>query len=184
MHSKRSSSSVNAFYNFGGRPAINLPLERDQMGLPSGMHKVRRFGAEDTLLRLAASSKNPACDRDAVRYAANPAVRAGPSWLSSFRQARSQTPCSSHIRNRRQQVDPSGYSSGRSRHRAPVRSIHRIPSEHARLLAHVRPRPSLRRFGSGNNGANNAHCFSLKNTARFFIRQAHHSTRLNNESLS
>ena len=85
MHSKRSSSSVNAFYNFGGRPAINLPLERDQMGLPSGMHKVRRFGAEDTLLRLAASSKNPACDRDAVRYAANPAVRAGPSGSASAR---------------------------------------------------------------------------------------------------
>jgi hypothetical protein len=33
-------------------------------------------------------------------------------WPSSFRQAPSQTPCSSHIRNRRQQVEPSGYSSG------------------------------------------------------------------------
>jgi hypothetical protein len=105
-------------------------------------------------------------------------------WPSSFRQARSQTPCSSHIRNRLQQVDPSGYSSGRSRHRAPVRSTHRIPSKHARLLAHGRPRPSLRCLGSGNNGANNAHCCSLNNTARFFIQEAHHSTRLNHKSLS
>jgi hypothetical protein len=32
---------------------------------------------------------------------------------SSFRQAASQMPRSSHIRNRRQQVEPSGYSSGR-----------------------------------------------------------------------
>ena len=76
---------------------------------------------------------------------------------SNFRQARSQTPCSSHIRNRRQQVEPSGYSSGRSRHRAPVRRTHKIPCKQARLEAHGRPRPSLRRLGSGNNGTNTAH---------------------------
>ncbi len=97
---------------------------------------------------------------------------------SSFRQARSQTPCSSHIRSRRQQVEPSGYSSGRSRHRAPVRITHKIPCKHARLDAHGRPRPSLRRLGSGNNGANTAHCSSLNKTSRFFIEEAHHSTRL------
>jgi hypothetical protein len=105
-------------------------------------------------------------------------------WPSSFRQARSQTPCSSHIRNRRQQVDPSGYSSGRSRHRAPVRSTHKIPCKHARLVAHGRPRPSLRRLGSGNKGTSANHCFSLNNSARFFIEEAHHSTCLNRKSLS
>jgi hypothetical protein len=103
---------------------------------------------------------------------------------SSFRQARSQTPCSSHIRNRRQQVEPSGYSSGRSRHRAPVRRTHKIPCKHARLEAHGRPRPSLRRFGSGNNGTNTAHCSSLNKACRFFIEEAHHPTRLNQKSLS
>jgi len=103
---------------------------------------------------------------------------------SSFRQARSQTPCSSHIRNRRQQVEPSGYSSGRSRHRAPVRRTHRIPCKHARLEAHGRPRPSLRRFGSGNNGANTTHCSSLNKTCRFFIEEAHHPACLIQKSLS
>jgi hypothetical protein len=103
---------------------------------------------------------------------------------SSFRQARSQTPCSSHIRNRRQQVEPSGYSSGRSRHRAPVRRTHKIPCKHARLEAHGRPRPSLRRLGSGNNGTNTAHCSSLNKDSRFFIEEAHHPTRLTQKSLS
>ena len=105
------------------------------------------------------------------------------NWASSFRQARSQMPCSSHIRNRRQQVDPSGYSSGISRHRAPVRKTQRIPCKHARFVAHGRPRPSLRRFGSGNSGANNDHCASLNNTCRFFIEEAHHSTCLTQKSL-
>src|SRR6202041_3638761 len=40
------------------------------------------------------------------------------------------------------------------------------------------PRPSLRRFGSGNNGTNTAHCSSLNKASRFFIEQAHHPTRL------
>lgn len=105
-------------------------------------------------------------------------------WPSSFRQARSQTPCSSHIRNRRQQVEPSGYSSGISRHRAPVRSTHRIPCKHARFVDQGRPRPSLRRLGSGNKGTSTDHCFSLNNSGRFFIEEAHHSTRLNRKSLS
>ena len=105
-------------------------------------------------------------------------------WPSSFRQARSQTPCSSHIRTRRQQVEPSGYSSGISRQRAPVRSTHKIPCKHARLLAHGRPRPSLRRLGSGNKGISTNHCSSLNNTNRFFIEEAHHSSRLLHKSLS
>jgi hypothetical protein len=103
---------------------------------------------------------------------------------SSFRQARSQTPCSSHIRSRRQQVEPSGYSSGRSRHRAPVRRTHKIPCKHARLEAHGRPRPSLRRLGSGNNGISTDHCSSLNKACRFFIEEAHHPGRLIQKSLS
>jgi hypothetical protein len=30
----------------------------------------------------------------------------------------------------------------------------------------------LRRFGSGNNGTNTAHCSSLNNACRFFIEEA------------
>jgi hypothetical protein len=105
---------------------------------------------------------------------------------SSFRQAANHMPRSSHIRNRRQQVDPSGYSSGRSRHRAPVRSTHRIPSMHERLEAQGRPRPSLRRFGSGNSGLNTSHCASLNNTRRFFcfMEEAQQTARLTRKSLA
>ena len=98
--------------------------------------------------------------------------RRSSSRESSFRHAACQTSCSSHLRNRRQQVDPSGYASGTSRHRAPVRSTHRIPSRHPRFEAQGRPRPSLRRFGSGNSGHNISHCSSLNNTCRLFCLMA------------
>jgi hypothetical protein len=109
-------------------------------------------------------------------------------WSSadnSFCHAANQIPSSSHIRNRRQQVDPSGYWSGRSRHRAPVRSTHRIPSRHERFEAQGRPRPSLRRFGSGNSGHNTSHCASLNNTRRFFcfMEEAQQTKCLTRKSL-
>jgi amidase len=40
--------------NMTGQPAISLPLYRSSGGLPMGVHFVGRFGAEDTLLGLAA----------------------------------------------------------------------------------------------------------------------------------
>jgi hypothetical protein len=52
---------------------------------------------------------------------------------NSFCQAASQIPSSSHIRSRRQQVEPSGYCSGRSRHLAPIRRAHCIPSRQDRF---------------------------------------------------
>jgi hypothetical protein len=121
------------------------------------------------------ASRNASCQSNSPRSS----IRA-----SSFCQARNQTPCSSHKRNRRQQVEPSGYSSGRSRHRAPVRRTHKIPCKQARLDAHSRPRPSLRRFGSGNNGSSTAHCSSLNKAGRFFIEEAHHPARIIQKSLS
>jgi len=86
------------------------------------------------------------------------------SWFSAAniaRQACSHTPCSSHCRKRRQQVGPLGYSGGRSRHRAPVRSTHKMPSTHSRFEAQGRPRLSRLRFGSGKKYSINAHCRSL-----------------------
>ena len=85
--------------------------------------------------------------------------------LSSFRNARqifSQTSCSSQSRNRRQQVEGDGYSSGRSCQRAPLRNIHRIPSSTLRSLARGRPpRGFFRQRGS--RGAIFSHCNSLNN---------------------
>jgi len=97
---------------------------------------------------------------------------------SIARHAASQTPCSSHCRSRRQQVDGEGYSSGRKRHAAPVCRIHKIPSKQSRFLAHGRPRWSGRRFGRGNNGSINSHCSSLNSFCRSFITEAHHATTL------
>ena len=85
-----------------------------------------------------------------------------PRWSSSDRNARqilSQTPRSSHCRNLRQQVLALGYSLGRSRHRAPVLSTHRMPSRTRRFSAQGRPR--LRSLGK--SGSIRAHCSSDKN---------------------
>ena len=50
----------------------------------------------------------------------------------NVRQIASQTPCSSQSRSRRQQVDGEGNSSGKSCQRAPLRSIHKMPSSTVR----------------------------------------------------
>jgi hypothetical protein len=74
----------------------------------------------------------------------------------------SQTPCSSHIFNRLQQVLGLGYFSGRSFHLAPVRRTQRIPSKTKRLFCQGRPLL----FNFGSNGSISFHCFSVKYIAR------------------
>lgn len=88
-----------------------------------------------------------------------------PRASSSERKARhtlSQTPCFSQRASRRQQVAALGYSSGKSRQRAPVLSTHRIPSSTCRLSAHGRPRL----FSTGSNGSIFCHCASDRNAFR------------------
>src|SRR3990170_3271064 len=67
---------------------------------------------------------------------------------------------SSHRRSRRQHVTGLGYCGGKSRHLAPDRSTHRMPSTHARLSAAGRPRLPMRR-DSGNKFSIAAHCRSV-----------------------
>jgi len=65
------------------------------------------------------------------------------------RQITSQISCSSQSRNRRQQVDGDGNSSGKSCQRAPLRRIHKMPSSTWRSSARGRPPCGrLGRFGS------------------------------------
>jgi len=112
--------------------------------------------------------------------------RSSPSWSSPpsrARQASSQTPCSCHRCNRRQQVEGEGNSSGRKRHAAPVCSTHRMPSKHARFAAGGRPRLSRRRFGLGNNGSIRSHCSSVNSFCRFFMAEAHQLTCLTHKYL-
>src|SRR5215204_3319468 len=67
---------------------------------------------------------------------------------------------SSHSRSRRQQVVADGYSRGRSFHRAPLRSTHRIPSITSRSSIRRRP-PCGDGFSLGNNRSIFNHCASL-----------------------
>ncbi len=96
-----------------------------------------------------------------------------PRWSSvpsSARQARSQTPRSSHCRKRRQQVTGLGYCGGRSRHRAPERNTQRMPSTQARLSAAGRPRRFAR--GVGNKFSIAAHCSLVSLMAKLNGRTA------------
>ena len=82
--------------------------------------------------------------------------------LKKVRQIFSQTPCSSQSRSRRQQVEGWGYFSGRSCQRAPLRRIHKIPSNTRRFAIHGRP--PLRCWGGlGSKGAIFCHCASVSN---------------------
>jgi hypothetical protein len=82
-------------------------------------------------------------------------------WASSAerktRQIWSQISSSSQSRKRRQQVLALGYRSGRSRQRAPLRKIHRMPSRTNRSSARGRPNPRT----GGSSGWIISHCQSL-----------------------
>jgi hypothetical protein len=89
--------------------------------------------------------------------------RNSPRWSNvpnKARQASNQTPRSSHCRNRRQQVAGDGYCGGRSRHRAPDFSTHRMPSTQARFSAAGRPRRGFF-FPCGNKFLILVHCWSV-----------------------
>ena len=103
---------------------------------------------------------------------------------SSVRQAFSQTPCSCHRCNRRQQVEGEGNSSGRNRHAAPVCRTQRMPSKQARFGAGGRPRLSRRRFGLGSKGSINFHCSSVNSFCRFFMAKAQQFNHLKRKCLT
>jgi len=91
------------------------------------------------------------------------------SSLRNTRQMFNQTPRSSQSRSRRQQVEGCGNFSGRSCQRAPLRSIHRIPSSTRRFSIHGRP-PWCCLGGLGSKGAIFFHCASISNGADRAIR--------------
>lgn len=91
-----------------------------------------------------------------------------PLASNSERKARHisfRTSASNHSFRRRQQVEGSGYLSGRSCHRAPVLSIQRIPSKTKRLSFLGRP-PFGRGGGLGIRGSIFFHCSSVRYTTR------------------
>ena len=85
------------------------------------------------------------------------------SWIKAI-QAASQTPCSSQSRRRRQQVLADGKRSGKSRHRAPLRSTQRMPSKTGRLPMGLGP-PLGEACGGGSNGSTFFHCSSVNRSS-------------------
>jgi len=103
-------------------------------------------GAKLASMKASSQSKSPAaskCER-------------------KVRQICSHKSSSAQRFKRRQQVDGLGYRWGRSCQRAPVRSIHRMPSRTSRLLLRGRP-PLNPGFPEGSNGEILAHCSSVRN---------------------
>jgi hypothetical protein len=137
------------------------------------------LGFADSIAPFLAGAKLPSMKASSHR--SRPLASNAPS---NVRQALSQTPCSSHPFNRRQHVDGEGYSSGRKRQAAPVCRIHKMPSRQLRFGAGGRPRPSLRRFGSGNSGPINSHCSSVNTFWRFFTTEDQQPNRLKRKYLA
>lgn len=82
--------------------------------------------------------------------------------LASARNICSNTPARTHSWNLRWQVWYGGYRSGKSRHEAPVRMIHRMPFRISRSFTLGLPRPSGRITGFGINRFITSHCSSLR----------------------
>lgn len=110
------------------------------------------FGLSDAFPPFLAGAKLPstnASDQSSCPRSSSSARNA--------RQALSQTSCSSQRFNRRQHVEGLGYRLGKSAHGAPVRKIHKIPSNTLRLSAQGLP-PRFDFLGWGNKGSSFFHC--------------------------
>lgn len=130
------------------------------------LRSLATLGFTDGGAPFFAGAKLPS--RKASSHRSNPSPSKAPS---NVRQASSQTSCSSHCFNRRQQVAGAGYLSGRNRQAAPVQSTQRMPSRQSRFEAQGRPRLSRRRLGSGNSGLISDHCASVNSSNRRLLTQ-------------
>jgi hypothetical protein len=109
------------------------------------------FGLADAEPPFFAGAKLPS-----IKASCQSSAPFSSSMDKNLRQTSSQTPCSSQSLSRRQQVEALGYRSGRSCHRAPVRSTQRIPSSTSRFSIGGRP-PLALRLALGSNGSSSFH---------------------------
>lgn len=113
------------------------------------------FGRPDAAPPFLAGAKLPSAkhsDQSNWPFSSN--------WPRKVRQTRNQTSCSSQSCNRRQHVLGEGYCLGKSCQRAPVRSIHRMPSNTGRFPTGLRP-PLRDLLNLGSSGSIFAHCSSV-----------------------
>jgi len=161
--------------NFSRRGTFQPNSQRNTL-IVSQYHPIRSLatlGFTDRRAPFFAGAKLPS--RKASSHFSRPSASRAPS---NVRHALSQILSSSHCLSRRQQVEGDGYASGKNRPAAPVCRTQRMPSRHARFYAQGRPRLSLLRRGSGNNGPISSHCSSVNSFCRFFMTEAQKSIRL------
>lgn len=150
------------------RGRIEMSTERDSLAIDHH-HPLRTFsafGLSNTSAPFFAEAKLPSAK-----------VSSHSSWLCSsssdknLRQISSQTPCSSHCCNLLQQVLADGYQSGKSFHRAPLRSTQIMPSKTSLLPTGLRPP-----FGDclclGSSASSLFHCSSVINFSFFAIKNS------------
>jgi hypothetical protein len=122
------------------------------------------LGRADVGAPFFAGAKVPSMN--AVSHASLPRSS---SSVRNARQMRSHVPSSNQRCKRRQHVAGLGYSAGKSRHRAPVLSTHRMPSITARASTQGRPPRAVRGI-RGSSGSIWAHCASVNRTPRLATR--------------
>lgn len=129
-------------FHFGGRCAGKFACHRNTLAVDHHhpLCSLSFLGGSDSVAPFFAGAKEPS---------ANASLQSNALWWSNRstndRHIFSQIPSSSQRLSRRQHVDGCGNRSGRSRQRAPVRSIHNIASNTS--LSSARGRPILGRSG-------------------------------------
>jgi hypothetical protein len=150
------------------RGRIEMSTERDSLAIDHH-HPLRTFsafGLSDALAPFFAEAKLPS-----AKVSSQSSWPCSSSSDKNLRQIFSQTPCSSHCCNRRQQVLADGYRSGRSFHLAPLRKTQTMPSKTSRLLRGLRP-PLGDCVWTGNKGSNFSHCSSVINDSCVAIKNS------------
>jgi len=160
-HPNRGQSRIHQLY-FRRRGRVQVDSQRKTLAVDHHhpLRALATLGFADSDAPFLAGAKLPS-----IKASRQSSCLRLSSVPKKARQMSNQTSCSSQSFNRRQHVEGLGYSLGKSFQRAPVRSIHRIPSSTLRLFAQGRP-PRLDFVSLGNSGSIIAHCLSVKNGLR------------------
>jgi hypothetical protein len=151
--------------HFGWRGLVQVDSQRNTLAVDHHhpLRALAALGFADGVAPFLAAAKLPSIKLSCQL--------SWPRWSNSARKARhirSQTPCSSQRRRRFQHtLGLTPNSLGKSRHRAPVLRIQRMPANTWR--SSLGGRPSRLRFRVGNNGLIFCHCASESNDSRMTI---------------
>jgi hypothetical protein len=172
----RNRDSAQCFFDerdFVGRGRVEVNSQRNTLAVAHHhpLCTLAAFSFSNTCAPFFAGANEPSANVSS--QSSKPAASNSPR---NFRQILSQTSCSSHLHNRRQQVLGDGKSFGKSCQRAPLRRTQRMPSRQSRSLAGGRP-PRRERLNLGRSGRIVSHCASVSSLlvmANPFASQVNH----------